>query len=113
MMTLIVCSSADWQLRWLDAHRLRVQVLESFFSTGPRQPPPLKASDDQAQAINSLSIAYRMSGRPGPAARLSRLDGELLDRDDAGRRGLGGGRGKLLCRALRNMTLALMLTGEL
>jgi hypothetical protein len=100
-------------LRWLDAHRLRVQLLKSLFSKGPHQLPPLKASDDQAQALNSLSIAYRLSGRPGPAASLSRLDVELLDRDGAGRQDIGGGRGKLLCRALRNMALALLLTGEL
>jgi len=100
-------------LRWLDAHRLRVQLLESLFPPGAQTLPRLSRAEDQAQALNALSLAYRLSGQPGPAATLSRLDVELLDREGKGRDDLGNGRGKLLGRALRNLALALTLTGEL
>jgi tetratricopeptide (TPR) repeat protein len=100
-------------LRWLDAHRMRVQLLEALFPPGAKRLPMLSSVANQAQALNALSLAYRLSGRPGPAAVLSRLDVELLDREGAGRDDLGGGRGKLLCRGLRNLALALSLTGEL
>lgn len=100
-------------LRWLDAHRLRVQLLESLFPEGTCTLPRLSRSDDQAQTLNALSLAYRLSGQPGPAATMSRLDVTLLDREGKGHEDLGNGRGKLLGRALRNLALALTLTGEL
>lgn len=101
-------------LRWLDAHRLRVQLLESLFPQGTKQLPPLSGRRDQAQAANALSLAYRLSGRPGAAAVLSRQDVSLLHEDPAeGHRELGPGRGTPLGRALRNLAIALSLTGGL
>ena len=100
-------------LRWLDAHRLRVQLLESLFPLGTQNLPSLKSTSDKAQALNSMSLAYRLSGRPGPAAVMSQLDVELLDQSGTGREDIGNGRGKLLGRGLRNFALALCRTGDL
>jgi tetratricopeptide (TPR) repeat protein len=113
-------------LRSLNLHRQRAELLEALFPRGKEQPPVLAQRSAQAQALNALSLAYRLSGRPGLAADLSRHHVLMAERseDVAAPAGRGSGpprsghpalvdRESLLSRGLRNLASALCQTGKL
>lgn len=57
-------------LRRLSANVQRIELLEALFPDTTEKPPKLGTKSAQARAINSLALAYQMSGQPARAVPL-------------------------------------------
>jgi|GEM_PF-432636 len=69
----------------LSASRQQAELLEMLFADGLDQLPRLHDSGDQASVLNSLALAYDISGQPGRAAPLFRRQIPIhseMNRDD-------------------------------
>jgi tetratricopeptide (TPR) repeat protein len=79
----------DAMLYRLSAARQRAELLERLFPDGLDQLPRLSKPDDQAFTLNSLALAYNLSGQPGRAMPLYRQN--IIIREKAGNPSVGLG----------------------
>lgn len=87
----------------LSASRLRVELLEALFPNG-RDGSPVLSGASLSSTLNSLAMAYNLSGRPGAAVTLlTRADEIDVQEDDQESRSIG----------LGNLADALRLSGRL
>ena len=88
----------------LSASRQRAELLEMLFPDGLDQLPRLSKPTDQAYTLNALAHGYELSGQPGRAVPLYRMDIAICEKQ---------GDRKNLTVALLNLSNALRISGSL
>jgi len=75
---------SDATLYRLSEHRQRTELLERLFPDGVDTLPRLASARDQSYTLNTLALAYQLSGEPGRAEPLYRRAVEICEREKDG-----------------------------